>query len=128
MKGLSYLVATQRFRLRYSRNYTELLANYRLVLFGHGTRGQVSGKRCKHGFTKAKAVAESARQGQLGRLEFLKQRLRYFTRGAVLGSREFVNKVFEAERHRFGPNRKTGARKLRRVGQTAPHSLREVGG
>ncbi|MEM9481782.1 MAG: transposase [Verrucomicrobiota bacterium] len=111
----------------HSRNYTELLANYRLVLFGHGTQGQIPGKRHKHGFTKAKAVAESARQGQLGRLEFLKQRLRYFTRGAVLGSREFVNEVFESERHRFGPKRKTGARKLREMGETSLHVLRDVG-
>ena len=72
-------------------------------------------------------TAESARQGQLGRLEFVKQRLRYFTRGAVIGSREFVNEVFEAERDRFGPKRKTGARKLRGIGKTGLFSLRDVG-
>lgn len=37
-------------------------------------------------------------------------RVRYFTDGAVIGSRGFVNEVFETNRSRFGPRRKTGAR------------------
>ena len=36
----------------------------------------------------------------------------HFVDGAVLGSREFVNTVFTAERHRYGPRRKDGARKI----------------
>lgn len=43
----------------------------------------------------------------------LRCRVRYFTRGAVLGSREFVNEAFERHRSHFGPKRKTGARKMR---------------
>ncbi|NJM38105.1 MAG: chemotaxis protein CheW, partial [Akkermansiaceae bacterium] len=38
---------------------------------------------------------------------------RYFTDGAVIGSREFVNQAFTAARERFGPNRKDGARRLK---------------
>ena len=40
-------------------------------------------------------------------------RLRYFTDGVVLGSRNFVDGVFRACRDRFGATRKSGARKLR---------------
>jgi putative transposase len=51
--------------------------------------------------------------------QMLHCRLRYFTDGAVIGSRAFVDEVFKASRERFGPKRKTGARKLRGVGAAA---------
>ena len=57
-----------------------------------------------------------AEEKQMGELPFgcmLRCRVRYFTAGAVIGSRGFVNEVFENARHRFGPKRKSGARKLR---------------
>lgn len=40
-------------------------------------------------------------------------RVRYFTDGAVIGSKDFVNAAFDHARHRFGPKRKTGARTLK---------------
>ena len=40
-------------------------------------------------------------------------RVRYFTDGAVIGSRKFVNEAFENGRMRFGAKRKDGARKPR---------------
>jgi putative transposase len=45
--------------------------------------------------------------------QMLRWKLRYFTDGAVLGSRAFVDGLFEQCRDRFGPKRKSGARKLR---------------
>jgi putative transposase len=45
--------------------------------------------------------------------------VRYFTDGAVIGSRAFVEGVFEQCRDRFGENRKSGARKLRGSGKAA---------
>jgi hypothetical protein len=39
--------------------------------------------------------------------------VRYFTDGAVIGSRDFVNKVFKNLKERFGEKRKTGARLMR---------------
>jgi hypothetical protein len=44
---------------------------------------------------------------------YLRCRVRYFTEGAVIGSRAYVNEVFGALRERFGASRKTGARLLR---------------
>ncbi len=49
----------------------------------------------------------------LGTTKMLRYRVRYFTDGAVIGSREFVDEAFESARERFGPKRKDGARKLR---------------
>jgi hypothetical protein len=48
----------------------------------------------------------------------LLHRIRHFTDGAIIGSKAFVNETFEATRHRFGPNRKTGARQMQ--GNAAP--------
>jgi REP element-mobilizing transposase RayT len=45
--------------------------------------------------------------------KMLRCRVRYFTDGAVIGSREFVNEAFASARERFGPKRKDGARKLK---------------
>ncbi len=43
----------------------------------------------------------------------LMRRVRYFTGGVVIGSRGCVERCFEAARHRFGPKRQTGARRMR---------------
>jgi REP element-mobilizing transposase RayT len=45
--------------------------------------------------------------------KMLRYRLRYFTEGAVIGSRAFVDEAFQNARERFGAKRKDGARKLR---------------
>ena len=47
--------------------------------------------------------------------EYLRLRVRYFTDGGVLGTRRFVEGVFESLRERFGPKRKSGARAMRGV-------------
>ena len=49
----------------------------------------------------------------LGMAKMLHCRVRYFTDGAVIGCKEFVNEVFANARERFGPKRKDGARILR---------------
>ncbi len=52
----------------------------------------------------------------LGMAKMLRCRIRYFTDGAVIGSKEFVNEAFASSRNRFGPRRKDGARKLKGEG------------
>jgi putative transposase len=49
----------------------------------------------------------------------LVRRVRYFTDGVVIGSKEFVNEVFEGARERFSAKRKDGARKMRGAGTAA---------
>ena len=51
--------------------------------------------------------------------KLLRCRIRYFTDGAMIGSKEFVNEAFAGARERFGPKRKGGARKMRGVGAAA---------
>ena len=59
----------------------------------------------------------------LGMVEMLRHRVRYFTDGAVIGSREFVNEAFANARDRFSEKRKDGARKLRGNGKAAAGKL-----
>jgi REP element-mobilizing transposase RayT len=53
----------------------------------------------------------------------LLHRIRYFTDGAVIGSKAFVNDTFEAARDRFTPTRKTGARRLKGPAKQANNLL-----
>jgi hypothetical protein len=51
--------------------------------------------------------------------EMLRCRVRYFTAGAVLGSKVFVNEAFAAARERFTERRKDGARRMKGSGKAA---------
>ena len=70
------------------------------------------------------AQLERSRDVAIGGM--LRCRVRYFTDGAVLGSREFVDGVFRACRNRFGARRKSGARKLRGNAAAAAGTLWSV--
>ena len=50
----------------------------------------------------------------------LQHRIRYFTDGAVVGSRLFVDEAFAHSRTRFGPKLSSDARKMR--GSASPAS------
>jgi putative transposase len=59
----------------------------------------------------------------LGMAKMLHARVRYFTDGAVIGSKSFVNEAFVAARERFSEKRKDGARRLRGNGEAAAGKL-----
>jgi REP element-mobilizing transposase RayT len=101
----------------------------KLLLAGAGERveerveqsGEMKRITKRKGLTKEELDAEKRRmieaaEKRMGEIPFgrmLRCRVRYFSAGAVIGSRAFVDGMFEAARHRFGPKRKNGARKLR---------------
>jgi hypothetical protein len=90
-------------------------------------------KRVRKGM-RAEEVAEEVeekkareeREGELSVGKMLRCRVRYFTDGAVIGSRSFVNEAFVAARERFGSQRKDGSRKLRGSGAAAAGILWSV--
>jgi REP element-mobilizing transposase RayT len=59
----------------------------------------------------------------LGMAGMLMKRVRYFTDGAVIGSKEFVNEAFAGARERFSKRRKDGARRMRGSGKAAAGTL-----
>jgi hypothetical protein len=67
--------------------------------------------------------AEEKRMGELPFGRMLRCRVRYFTDGAIIGSKEFVNAAFESARERFGAKRKDGARRMRGSGSGAKGML-----
>jgi hypothetical protein len=56
----------------------------------------------------------------------LRCRVRYFTDGAVIGSRAFVNEAFAAARERFTERRKDGARRMKGGGKAVAGVLWSV--
>jgi hypothetical protein len=88
---------------------------YRMFLYNEGSEERETVRedgRTERGALTQEAVAEVLRQkGKLGLRDYVRCRVRYFTDGAVLGSREFVESVFEGHRERFG-NWKGGAHRL----------------
>ena len=59
----------------------------------------------------------------LGMAGMLMKRVRYFTDGAVIGSKEFVNEAFVGARERFTEKRRDGARQMRGSGAPAAGTL-----
>ena len=88
------------------------LEKHRSLLYGRGEERGIGkdGRDLKKGFSREQARKVVAEGGRLPASTYLRCRVRYFTDGAVVGSRGFVNEVFETNRSRFVPRRKTGAR------------------
>jgi REP element-mobilizing transposase RayT len=99
---------------------------YRRILIAEGMaeteeRGHAKAKQrvvTRKGMQREKAEAELARLSDeaardLKISKVIRCRVRYFTEGAVIGSKGFVDTVFKEARERFGPKRKDGARKPR---------------
>ena len=105
--------------LEVSRLYRRLMG---LALGRKPGRAEVAGKGKGLGQT-TKNTAEMLESDDnetvlkdLGMAKMLRCRVRYFTDGAVIGSKEFVNAAFASARERFGAKRKDGARTMRGSG------------
>jgi putative transposase len=78
------------------------------------SNGKTLRKTTQKGISKAKNTGQiDSASGDIALGKMLLCRIRYFTEGAIIGSRSFVNEAFEKSRERFGPRRKDGARKLK---------------
>jgi hypothetical protein len=89
-------------------------AAYRCLLHAEGreVKDAQNEKVVSCGVTTESARAVLAAKGKLSPAELVRLRVRYFTDGVVLGSKEFVDGIFEAQREHFGPKRKQGARRM----------------
>jgi hypothetical protein len=80
----------------------------------------------KKGFSKERVEAVLKGGGKLSRADLLRCRVRWFSDGVAIGSKGFVEGVFNGCRGFFGPNRKTGARRVREDAAGSLHALREL--
>jgi hypothetical protein len=107
----------------------EPLPGYRVLVYGKSVeRGAAAeGETVKKGFYREAAKQVIADGGKLDRVDDIRCRVRYFTDGAVIGSRAFVDGVFDDLRHRVTPKRKDGARALGGVDKAEGlHALQDL--
>jgi len=94
-----------------------LAKEYRAILLGQGVEVVGDGKVKRRGMKANQARREleelEQRAHDLKISKVIRHRVRYFTDGAVIGGRGFVEEVFRGCREKFGPRRKDGARKPR---------------
>jgi len=95
-------------------DWRKVAAGYREILAGdlEKSEGRREGVKKKNHGRAARATHGGARMTEA---QLLRCRVRYFTDGLVLGSRDFVDRAFELTREWFGPRRTSGARKLARA-------------
>ncbi|MBN8422350.1 MAG: transposase [Verrucomicrobia bacterium] len=100
---------------------------YRCLLHAEGReiKDAQNEKVVRPGVSSESARAVLAEKGKLSPAELVRLRVRYFTDGVVLGSREFVEGVFEAQRELFGPRRKNGAKRMAECAE-AFYTLRQL--
>jgi REP element-mobilizing transposase RayT len=105
-----------------------VLREYRMLLYGTGEEEGLDeqGRPLRRGFTQAEVQAVLASKGRLDRWQMLRCRVRYFSDGAALGTRNFVNEVFAARREHFGPKRVSGARAMRGVDAAGLFTMRDL--
>ena len=126
--GVQALVtALQRGR---EESVSKSLEVYRMHLYLEGEEGREAigedGRPVRGTLSRQAAVAVLQAKGRLPVAEYLRCRVRYFCDGAVFGGREFVEGIFRAYRDRFGPRRKTGARRLRGLAERGLFALRDL--
>jgi hypothetical protein len=93
-------------------DWEQTQAAYRQILFGEG-----SALRIKGGTIPSDAFAQvMAEGGKLPLSEVLRCRVRYFTEGAVLGSKAFVESHLAAYRSRTGGGERTSPKPLPNLG------------
>lgn len=119
-----------------AKDWARVAKEYRMILLENGEerleevvspRGDLEVRVLRKGMKAKEAAAELARLEAGGcdipLARMLRHRVRYFTAGAVVGSRGFVDEVFLACRDRFGAKRKSGARKFQGDGSAAAGTL-----
>lgn len=98
-------------------NQSQALEDYRVLLHlkGHEANSATDsqGQPLRGGLSHQQVLDVLKARGRLPLYHYLRCRVRYFTAGAVLGSKPFVQKLFLHHRHRFPPSRLSGPRRLK---------------
>ena len=126
-EGLRIVVEAQATRT--VTNLRELLGLYRTLLFVAGEEeglDPATEAALRRGFSLEQIEQTLKAKGTLTWAQMLRCRVRYFSDGVALGSRNFVNRIFELERRRFSAKRQTGARPMRRVEAGGLQTMRDL--
>ena len=108
---------------------TSAMAAYRIWLFGQGEQNEGTdeqGRPVRRGINPERVKEVIAAKGKLRIHEYVRCRVRYFVDGAVFGTQEFVEEIFQTYRSRFGTTRQSGARPMQGLGSPALFVLRDL--
>ena len=83
--------------------------------------------KARKGIAVETVEKELARGGGLSNAEQLRSRVTYFTAGLALGSRGFIDALYQKNRGKFGPKRKRGAKPLAEGKKLSPKSCTQSG-
>jgi len=111
-EGLIAAVDGKTFR-RTRSNWEQAQREYRMYLYCKGVTEAPGKGGGAASLTEKDWQREMQRGGQIPVAQALRCRVRYFTDGAVIGSKEFVSEVFKTHRHFFGKRRSTGPRTMK---------------
>lgn len=100
------------------------LAAYRGYIFRQGFDHSTEGSRSEAFRRIAKKVVE--KEGRLNPAELVFCRVRYFSDGLAIGSRNFIEDLFVRNRHLFSEKRKNGARTLRNADSDGLYCMRDL--
>jgi len=107
-----------------SRGVEAEIPAYRKFIFRQGMDHASGGSRSEAFQELARKVLK--KDGKLNASELLFCRVRYFSDGLAIGSRNFVEDLFKRNRHLFSDKRKTGARPLRNADSGGLHCMRDL--
>ena len=86
---------------------------YRFSGYGEAQGVRENGHAVKKGFSPEAVEAVIEVKGTLPLSEILRSRVRYFTDGAIIGSRAYVEEAFGRHRGHFSVKREVGARPMK---------------
>ena len=147
MQGVENVVPNQELLGTLSKNWSEVMNKYRMVLAVDGIAADlnadpIQGERKSRRHKKRKGFSHEESEriledgGKLSRSEMLRCKVRYFSDGVVLGSREFVDSFYQnlkssaQEQANYNgqyEKRETGARKVKLLNDEAKlYSMRDL--
>lgn len=103
------------------RPWRKIIAQYRMHLF---CMGEQTDERAGFNPEKVQQIIDDG--GELSSYDFIRCHIRYFNDGVALGSKIFIEEVFEHNRILFSKGRKSGARKMKGAKQMGLFSLRDL--
>jgi hypothetical protein len=103
---------------------------YRMWLFNEGSEEREAldehGRSVRGALRRGDVLRVLRRKGRLPLAAYVRCRVRYFCDGVAMGSRGFVEDLFERHRIRFGPKRKDGARPMRGLAEVHLYTVRDL--
>jgi hypothetical protein len=114
----------------WSRGEESAMRAHRVLVFEAGSEEHVpedGEKSNRVGIPKEKVDEVMRQGGKLPMKVLLRVRVRYLTAGAIIGSREFIRKVYEGRKDALGPNRSRISSPMKHGEWGGMHSFRKLG-